>query len=55
MSERLFISSPRGIDWQEKKDTGSLIVMFGFGVENTLLNWSNDIEHISVLLSINRV
>ena len=28
--------------------------MFGFGVENTLLNWSNNMDHISVLLSVNR-
>ena len=28
--------------------------MSGFGVENTLLNWSNNIVHISVLLSVNR-
>ena len=28
--------------------------MSGFGVENTLLNWSNNMVHISVLLSVNR-
>ena len=27
--------------------------MFGLGVENILLNWSNNMVHISVLLSVN--
>ena len=47
-------SAPIGIDWQEKKDPGSLIIMSGFGVENTLLNWFNNMVHISVLLSVKR-
>ena len=37
------------MDWFEKKETGSWTIILATGEVKTLLNWSNNKEHISSL------
>ena len=37
------------MDWFEKKETGSRTIILAIGEVKTLLNWSNNREHISSL------